>query len=162
MRGGAGAHEMSWTFPFSRAVVIFFVNWGPFRQFSPSSLPLPPSPTLSVSLPPLESHVSLTRISASSLGETSSISARMREKETETDQIEHVRVGIHARVCPRGSSSHRKYLLRRYKVFQEGWMPSDERTGPLFSASDTTTTDLIVGGGVRRDRDADGMTDTDS
>ena len=41
-------------------------------------------------------------------------------------------------------------------------MPYDERTGPLFSATDTTTTDLIVGGGVRRDRDADGMTDTDS
>ena len=54
-----------------------------------------------------------------------------------------------------------KILVEEVQSVPRG-MPSDERTGPLFSASDTTTTDLIVGGGVRRDRDADGMTDTDS
>ena len=37
--GAAGAHEMSWTFPFSRvAAVAVVVYWGPFRQFSPSFL----------------------------------------------------------------------------------------------------------------------------
>ena len=34
----AGAHEMSWTFPFSRVAAAVVVYWGPFRQFSPSFL----------------------------------------------------------------------------------------------------------------------------
>ena len=96
--GAAGAHEMSWTFPFSRVCrrrrhllgTIQTIFPSP-RSFSHSSLP-------PFSLPPLVSHVSLTRISASSLGEASSISAKLRErereegegdreKETETDRV---------------------------------------------------------------------------
>ena len=41
---------------------------------------------------------------------------RQDEKERDRDRPAfRVRVGIHAPVCPRGSSSHRKYLLRRYR-----------------------------------------------